>query len=88
MFNNMQTIYYISSHEIMYMCMSAITLLVLFAGFGNLTMQGRCCRNFVLIDWCFFFAEVFLAAVSLPAPRYVTTTPTRHITASLTSPPP
>ena len=24
-------------------------------GFGNLTVQGRCCRNFVLTVLCFFF---------------------------------
>ena len=25
------------------------------AGFRNLTVQGRCCRNFVLTVLCFFF---------------------------------
>jgi hypothetical protein len=27
------------------------------AGFGNLTVQGRCCRNFVLIVLCSFFLQ-------------------------------
>ena len=29
-----------------------------FAGFGNLPVQGRCCRNFELIVSCFFFCRV------------------------------
>jgi hypothetical protein len=37
--------------------MSAFVLLVLFAGFRNLTVQGRCYQNFMLVDLCFFFAE-------------------------------
>ncbi len=46
----------------LYMCVSAIVLLDLFAGFGNLPVQGKCCRFF----WhaCLFFTEkilVFLA---------------------------
>jgi hypothetical protein len=31
--------------------MSAIVLILLFAGFGNLPVQGRCCRNFLLIGF-------------------------------------
>ena len=27
------------------------------AGFGNLTVQGRCCRNLVLTVSCFFFCR-------------------------------
>ena len=27
------------------------------AGFGNLTVQGRCCQNFVLTVLCFFFCR-------------------------------
>ena len=72
-------------------------------GFGNLTVQGRCCRNFVLTVLCFFFcreepvgAELeylgdpdrLPAAVSLPAPRRLATESTRHGPASLTPPPP
>jgi hypothetical protein len=44
--------------------MSAIMLLVLFAGFGNLPVQGRCAEFFVDRFVFFFFAEkvvVFLA---------------------------
>ena len=73
------------------------------AGFRNLTVQGRCCRNFVLIVLCFFFVEkipsersrstsatliAFLAAVGLPAPRRLTTASTRHGPASPTPLPP
>jgi hypothetical protein len=68
-------------------CMSAIVLLVLFAGFKNLNVQGRCCQFFfVLTDLCFFteMILVFLAAAGLPAPRRVATAPTRHIPTSLT----
>ena len=73
----------------LYMCVSAIVLLDLFAGFGNLPVQGKCCRFF----WhaCLFFTEkilVFLATAGLPAPRRVATAPTRHSPASLTPPPP
>jgi hypothetical protein len=38
--------------------MSAIVLLVLFAGFGNIPVQGRCCRIFLLIGLSYFFADV------------------------------
>jgi hypothetical protein len=31
--------------------MSVIVLILLFAGFGNLPVQGRCCRNFLLIGF-------------------------------------
>ena len=73
------------------------------ASFENLTVQGSCCQNFVLIVLCFFFAEkspseqsrstsvtpiAFLAAAGLPAPRRLATAPTRHGPASLTPPPP
>ena len=74
------------------------------AGFGNLTVQGRCCQNFVLTVLCFFFFVekspsersqstsvtpiAFLAAAGLPAPRRLATAPTRHGPASLTPPPP
>jgi hypothetical protein len=68
--------------------MSAIVLLVLYAGFENLTVQGRCCRNFVLIDLFSFFIEVFLAVVGLPALCHVATTLICHSPASLTPPPP
>jgi hypothetical protein len=68
--------------------MSAIVLLFLFVGFENLTLQGRCCRNFVLADLFSFFAEVFLDVIGLPAPHHVATTPTRHRLVSLTPPPP
>jgi len=30
---------------------------ILFACFGNLPVQGRCCRNFELIVSCFFFCR-------------------------------
>jgi hypothetical protein len=33
---------------LIYVWMSAIVLSVLFAGFGNLPVQGRCCQNFLL----------------------------------------
>ena len=73
----------------LYMCVSAIVLLDLFAGFGNLPVQGKCCRFF----WhaCLFFTEkilVFLATAGLPAPRRVATAPTRHSPASLIPPSP
>jgi hypothetical protein len=32
--------------------MSAIVLIVLFAGFINLPVQGRCCQNFLLLGFC------------------------------------
>jgi hypothetical protein len=32
--------------------LSAIVLILLFAGFRNLPVQGRCCRNFLLIGLC------------------------------------
>jgi hypothetical protein len=32
--------------------MSAIVLIVLFAGFRNLHVKGRCCRNFLLLGFC------------------------------------
>jgi hypothetical protein len=68
--------------------MSAFVLLVLFAGFRNLTVQGRCYQNFMLVDLCFFFAYVLLATVGLPTPRRVATAPTRYSPTSLTPPPP
>jgi hypothetical protein len=70
------------------MCMSAFVLLVLFAGFGNLTVRGRCYRIFVSIDLCFFFAEVFLAVAGLLALYRVATAPTHHSPTSLTPLPP
>jgi hypothetical protein len=36
----------------LYICVSAIVLILVFAGFRNLSMQGRCCRNFLLIGLC------------------------------------
>jgi hypothetical protein len=33
--------------SLIYLWMSAIVVLLLFAGFGNLPVQGRCCRFFV-----------------------------------------
>jgi hypothetical protein len=94
----------------MYMCgyvyvwMSAIMLLLIFTGFENLPVQGRCCRIFLLISFenlpvnffcinrlVFLFTEkilVFLAAAGLSAPRPVATAPTRHSPTSLTPPPP
>jgi hypothetical protein len=35
-----------------YVWMSAIVLIVLFAGFRNLPEQGTCCRNFLLLGFC------------------------------------
>jgi hypothetical protein len=32
--------------------MSAMVLILLFAGFRNLPVQGRCYQNFLLIDFC------------------------------------
>jgi hypothetical protein len=36
---------------LIYLWMSVIVLLVLFAGFGNLTVWGRCCQNFLDHEW-------------------------------------
>jgi hypothetical protein len=71
---------------LIYMCMSVIVVLVSFVGFGNLTVQWRCSRNFMLTTLCSFFREdtYLLAIVFLPAPYRVATAPTRHSTASLT----
>jgi hypothetical protein len=33
----------------LYMCVSAIVLLDLFAGFGNLPVQGKCCLFFDML---------------------------------------
>jgi hypothetical protein len=41
--------------------MLAIVLLLLFAGFENLPVQGWCYRIFLLTSLSEFFAEVFLA---------------------------
>jgi hypothetical protein len=71
--------------------MSAIVLLVLFAGFGNLTLQGRCCRNFVLAHLCSFFVEkilLFLANAGMLATHRVATASTSHNPANLTPLPP
>jgi hypothetical protein len=35
-----------------YAWMSAIVLILLFAGFRNLPVQGRCYRNFLLLGFC------------------------------------
>jgi hypothetical protein len=35
-----------------YVWMLAIMLIVFFAGFRNLPVQGRCCRNFLLLGFC------------------------------------
>ena len=70
------------------------------AGFGNLHLQGRFCRNFQLIVLCFFFCReehvrgdsatpiLFASIASLPAQHRLITAPTRHCPASLTPPPP
>jgi hypothetical protein len=73
----------------LYMCVSAIVLLDLFVGFGNLPVHGKCYRFFDML--VYFFTEkilVFLATAGLPAPRRIATAPTRHSPASLTPPPP
>jgi hypothetical protein len=31
---------------------TTIVLILLFAGFRNLPVQGRCCRNFLLLGFC------------------------------------
>ena len=49
---------------------------------------GEVLPNFFVDILGYFFAEVFLAAAGLPAPRRVATAPTHHSTASLTPPPP
>jgi hypothetical protein len=54
-----------------YVWMSAIVLLVLFAGFGNLPVRGRCCC-FLLTGLCLFYSEVLLAATGLVAPTTIT----------------
>ena len=70
------------------------------AGFGNLPVQGRFCRNFQLIVLCFFFCReehvrgdsatpiLFVGVVGLPAQHRLVSAPTRHCPASLTPPPP
>jgi hypothetical protein len=35
----------------LYIRVSAIVLILLFVGFGNLPVQGRCCQNFLLIGF-------------------------------------
>ena len=60
-------------------------------GFGNLTVQERCCRNFVLAVLCFFFCEeepIEAEPEYLGDPDRLATAPTRHGPASLTPPPP
>ena len=71
-----------------------------FAGFGNLPVQGRCCRNFesTLTIFALFCRRtygrdsatliVFVGAAGLPAPRRLATAPTLHRPATRTSPPP
>ena len=71
-----------------------------FAGFGNLPVQGRCCRNFesTLTIFALFCRRtcgrdsattiVFVGAAGLPAPRRLATAPTLHRPATLTSPAP
>ena len=72
-----------------------------FVGFGNLPVQGRCCRNFesTLTIFALFCRRrtcgrdsvtpiVFVGAAGLPAPHRLATAPTRHYPASLTPPPP
>jgi hypothetical protein len=68
--------------------MSAIVLLVLFAGFLQPPRTGEVLLNFLLIDLCYFFAEVFLAAMREPALQRFATTPTRHSPATHTPPSP
>ena len=70
------------------------------AGFGNLPVQGRFCRNFQLIVLCFFFCReehvrgdsatpiLFVGVAGLPAQHRLVTAPTRHCPGSLTPPPP
>jgi hypothetical protein len=70
------------------MRMSAIVLLVLFAGFGNIIVHVRCGQNFVLTELLSYFAEVFLATTGLLPPRRVTIASTRRSPTSLTPPPP
>jgi hypothetical protein len=49
---------------------------------------GEVLPNFFVDRLVYFFAEVFLAATGLHAPRRVVTAPTRHSPASLTPPSP
>jgi hypothetical protein len=35
-----------------YVWLSTIVLILLFVGFINLPVQGRCCRNFLLLGLC------------------------------------
>jgi hypothetical protein len=35
-----------------YAWLSAIVLILLFASFRNLPVQGRCCQNFLLLGFC------------------------------------
>ena len=71
------------------------------AGFGNLPVQGRCCRNFEQkITYCLFMQEkstsegtrrtpiVFVDVAVLPSLRRLATASIRHCPASLTSPTP
>jgi hypothetical protein len=67
--------------------MSAIALLVLFAGLETSSCEGGVANFFLLTRLC-FFVEVFLAIVGLLAPRRVTTAPICHGLASLTPPAP
>ena len=71
-----------------------------FAGFGNLSVQGRCCRNFesTLTIFALFCRRtcgrdsatpiIFVGAAGLPAPRRLATASTLHRPATLTSPAP
>jgi hypothetical protein len=66
-----------------YVWMSVIVLLLLFAGFRNLPV-GEVLPNF-FVDG---LADVFLVGAREPAPRHVATTPTHHNPASPTPPSP
>jgi hypothetical protein len=66
-----------------YVWMSVIILLLLFASFGNLPV-GEVLPNF-FVDG---LVDVFLVAAREPEPRRVATAPTRHNPASPTPPSP
>ena len=46
----------------LYMCVSAIVLLDLFAGFGNLPVQGKCCRFFLTCLFIFYREDTCLSS--------------------------
>jgi hypothetical protein len=74
-----------------YVWMSTIMLLLVFASFRNLPVRGGVLPIFFVYGFVFFFAEkvlFFLAIAGLLAPCRVTTAPTCHNPTSLTPPPP